>query len=85
LGGEVVVRAGVTCKRKLDSVDIDSDNLKENISSNRVAKELSPLGVPTTKRICREKTGTEWQTFLDVMKYGEEVLQSRKPRALHTI
>lgn len=82
MGGEVVVRAGVTCKRKLDSVDID--NLREHISPHRVAKELSPLGVPTTKRICREKTGTEWQTFLDVMKYEEEVLRSRKP-PLHTI
>jgi hypothetical protein len=24
------------------------------------------------KRICREKTGTDWQTVLDVIKYGEE-------------
>jgi hypothetical protein len=25
-----------------------------------------------TKRICREKTGTDWQTVLDVIAYGEE-------------
>jgi hypothetical protein len=27
---------------------------------------------PTVKRICREKTGTDWQTVLDVTAYGEE-------------
>ncbi|KAG2117612.1 hypothetical protein DEU56DRAFT_761350 [Suillus clintonianus] len=26
----------------------------------------------TVKRICREKTGTDWQTVLDIIKYGEE-------------
>jgi hypothetical protein len=29
------------------------------------------------KRICREKTGTEWQTVLNVIQYGEEREKSR--------
>ncbi|KAG2339315.1 hypothetical protein BDR05DRAFT_951235 [Suillus weaverae] len=47
---------------------------KENISPHHVPKELSPLCVPSTKRICCEKMGTEWQMVLDVIRYGEEVL-----------
>jgi hypothetical protein len=46
-------------KRKQDQADSD----KENISLTRH---------PAAKRICREKTGTEWQTVLDVVKFGEE-------------
>ncbi|KAG1729411.1 hypothetical protein EDD22DRAFT_853140 [Suillus occidentalis] len=31
-----------------------------------------PAPVLVVKRICREKSGTEWQTVLDVVKFGEE-------------
>jgi hypothetical protein len=30
------------------------------------------------KRICREKTGTDWQTVLDIIKYGDEQRERRK-------
>ncbi|KAG1870408.1 hypothetical protein C8R48DRAFT_670783 [Suillus tomentosus] len=81
--GELVVRAQDihnTRKRNLDDVDIDPNNecKKEDTSPNHAPKQLSPHhGVPCTKRICREKTGTEWQTVLDVIKHGEEVLRSK--------
>ncbi|KAG1817671.1 uncharacterized protein BJ212DRAFT_1299188 [Suillus subaureus] len=65
-------------KRKLDDDNINSDNScnKENISPYHVPG-LSPPGVPSTKHICRKKTGTEWQTVLDVITYGKEVLRSK--------
>ncbi|KAG2132820.1 hypothetical protein DEU56DRAFT_757311 [Suillus clintonianus] len=31
-----------------------------------------PTPAPAAKRIRREKTGTEWQTVLDLVKFGEE-------------
>ncbi|KAG1880011.1 hypothetical protein F4604DRAFT_1679146 [Suillus subluteus] len=52
-----------TRKRKIGGVDtIDKENI------------LFPNGrcTPTIKRICQEKTGTDWQTVLDVIAYGEE-------------
>ncbi|KAG1730222.1 hypothetical protein EDD22DRAFT_853027 [Suillus occidentalis] len=59
-----------TRKRKIDSCDgVDAD--KENIKIS-----LSHASAPTIKRICREKTGTEWQTVLDVVEYDKE--QQRK-------
>ncbi|KAG1897048.1 uncharacterized protein F5891DRAFT_1192472 [Suillus fuscotomentosus] len=67
-------------KRKRDDVDIDfeHDSNKENhISSYRAPKQPFPPGAPT-KRICREKTGTEWQSVLDITKYGEELLLSNQ-------
>ncbi|KAG0692047.1 hypothetical protein DFH29DRAFT_883161 [Suillus ampliporus] len=34
-------------------------------------KQASPTGpAPAVKRICREKTGTEWEMVLDVVKFG---------------
>lgn len=59
-----------TCKRKIDSHDgVDTVTDKENI--------MISLGhTPTIKRICREKSGTEWQSVLDVIEFGEE--QRRK-------
>ncbi|KAG1769181.1 hypothetical protein EDD22DRAFT_843691 [Suillus occidentalis] len=82
-----VKRAQATCntgnihKRKVDEVDIDfhNDPRKENISPHHdVPKQqiLSQAGV-RIKRICREKTGTEWQSVLDVLKYDEEMHGSR--------
>ncbi|KAG1728862.1 uncharacterized protein EDB91DRAFT_1253292 [Suillus paluster] len=52
-----------TRKRKIGGVDtIDKENV------------LFPngCGTLTIKRICWEKTGTDWQTVLDVIAYGEE-------------
>jgi hypothetical protein len=33
------------------------------------------------KRICREKTGTDWQTVLDINQYGEEI-QNRQNKTV---
>ncbi|KAG0695442.1 hypothetical protein DFH29DRAFT_880050 [Suillus ampliporus] len=87
VGGKVI-RAQVThntCKRKLDNVDVHSDNScnKENISPyDHVPEQLSPPGVPSTKCICCKKTGAEWQTVLDVIKYviNDEELEDEDER-----
>lgn len=48
----------------MDQANSDGDNSnKENILLTRPA--------PAAKRICREKTGTEWETVLDIVKFGE--------------
>jgi hypothetical protein len=52
-----------TRKRKFGGVDTVD---KENVLF------LNGRCIPTVKRICREKTGTDWQTVLDVIAYGEE-------------
>ncbi|KAG2108791.1 hypothetical protein BD769DRAFT_1392694 [Suillus cothurnatus] len=75
VGGVVQAQAthNTRRKRKLNDVDVDfeHDSDKENhISSCRAPKQPFSPGTPT-KRICREKTGTEWQSVLDVSKYGE--------------
>jgi hypothetical protein len=57
-----------TRKRKVGSIDNVTAN-KENV--------LFPNGAPAIKRICREKTGTDWQTVLDVNAYNEEQRQRR--------
>ncbi|KAG1774797.1 hypothetical protein EV702DRAFT_1047345 [Suillus placidus] len=67
--GEVVpVQAshttGARQTRKRNISDVDSrDSGQEN-------KYLNPA--PVVKRICREKTGTDWQTVFDIIKYSEE-------------
>jgi hypothetical protein len=62
----VAVATHQTCKRKIDSCDgVDAD--KENIKIS-----LSHASAPTIKCICWEKTGTEWQTVLDVVEYDKE-------------
>ncbi|KAG1892859.1 uncharacterized protein F5891DRAFT_986375 [Suillus fuscotomentosus] len=70
--------------RKLDDVDIDDDidddSDKENISPYHAPKQLSPPHA-STKRICREQTGTEWQSVLDVIKHGKEI-QSKQNEAV---
>jgi hypothetical protein len=71
---------GITCgtrnlKRTIECIAADSrdtDSDKENISLNCHGSFTPAIRVVTGKRICREKTGTEWQTVLDVIKYGEE-------------
>ncbi|KAG1722745.1 hypothetical protein EDD22DRAFT_854095 [Suillus occidentalis] len=82
VGDEAVIRAqasprrtsNATCrsrKRKIDQVASSGDNSdKEN---------MMPLTcpAPAMKRICREKTGTEWQSVLDIVKFSEE-LKGRK-------
>ncbi|KAG1723494.1 hypothetical protein EDB19DRAFT_1834576 [Suillus lakei] len=70
-GCKVIVQAQDSCtassntcqthKRKIGGVDTVN---KENI--------LFLNGIPATKHICREKTGTNWQTVLNVTVYGEE-------------
>ncbi|KAG1772865.1 hypothetical protein EV702DRAFT_1048474 [Suillus placidus] len=80
-----VIRAQATRntrnKRKVDDIDIDFNNdpRKENISPHHVPKQraLPPKAGVRIKCICREKTGTEWQSVLDVLKYDEEMHESR--------
>ncbi|KAG1744075.1 uncharacterized protein EDB91DRAFT_1080883 [Suillus paluster] len=65
-----------THKRKIGGVDtVDKENV------------LFPngCGTPTIKRICREKTGTNWQTVLDVIAYGEEQRNRRDKDMVVTI
>lgn len=50
-------------KRKIDNVQ-DHDTIKDS--------DIYQNFAPVVKRICREKTGTDWQTVLDIIKYGEE-------------
>jgi hypothetical protein len=63
-------------KRTIECITSDSrcdtDSDKENVSLNCHGSFTPAIRVVTGKRICREKTGTEWQTVLDVIKYGEE-------------
>ncbi|KAG1724997.1 hypothetical protein EDD22DRAFT_853750 [Suillus occidentalis] len=61
----------MTYKRKInshDGVDTDKENIKTTPSQGHNA--------PIIKHICWEKSGTEWQSVFDVIKYGEE--QERK-------
>ncbi|KAG2146229.1 hypothetical protein DEU56DRAFT_753730 [Suillus clintonianus] len=65
-----------TCKRKIDDdVDAKHDADKENISLS---------STPAIKRICREKTGTDWQSVLDINKYVEERLGYRQSKGTVT-
>ncbi|KAG1865743.1 uncharacterized protein F5891DRAFT_1187891 [Suillus fuscotomentosus] len=57
-----------TRKRKVALAGIDIVD-KENLN---VFLNATPGGPVAIKRICREKTGTDWQTVLDVIAYGEE-------------
>ncbi|KAG1822993.1 uncharacterized protein BJ212DRAFT_1477398 [Suillus subaureus] len=77
--------AGTTCqirKRKIDKT-VDT-NLKLPHYSDKenvlLSLSLDRTPVATIKRIRREKTGTDWQTVLDVVKYGEE--QQKKTPAV---
>lgn len=65
-----VWRPGQSLKRKSDHIDSDDNSNKENLPTTRPAVAV--------KRIRREKTGTEWQTVLDVVKFGEEDWQHRQ-------
>jgi hypothetical protein len=58
-----------TYKRKIEDIGTDTDRKNFDISPN-------PAPVETRKHICREKTGTDWQTVFDIIKYGEQ--QSRQ-------
>ncbi|KAG1792659.1 uncharacterized protein HD556DRAFT_1444336 [Suillus plorans] len=77
---EVILRAQleVSCakvacsthpKRKIDNIDPNHCTDKEKV---RLSSPSPDCTAPATKRICREKTGTDWQTVLDIIKHGEE-------------
>lgn len=51
---------GQPCKRKFEDADAE-----DNTDQGYIDK-------PAPKCICREKTGTNWQTVLDIIKYGEQ-------------
>lgn len=70
-----------TRKRKI-ACTISTDRDAHEDSENQPLNHHGSLDTPITiKRICREKTGTDWQTVLDLVKYGEE-RQSRQNEAL---
>ncbi|KAG1775008.1 hypothetical protein EV702DRAFT_1199857 [Suillus placidus] len=56
-----------THKRTIEDIDTEPDTDQEDfdVSSNHAPVE-------TQKRICREKTGTDWQTVLDIMSCGKQ-------------
>ncbi|KAG1723341.1 hypothetical protein EDB19DRAFT_1916167 [Suillus lakei] len=56
--------AGQTCKSKIKDIDAKHDIDQENIDK--------PVLVETRKHICWEKTGTDWQTVLNINKYSEQ-------------
>ncbi|KAG2119240.1 hypothetical protein BD769DRAFT_1672085 [Suillus cothurnatus] len=75
LGSEAMVQARTSCtrataarqthKRKIGDVDGNQDIDKEN-------RDVLLKPALVVKRICWEKTGTDWQTVLDIIKYGDE-------------
>jgi hypothetical protein len=67
-----------TRKRKIACVNADCGARKENESPIHHGSLSTPA---TVKRICQEKTGTDWQTVLDIVKYGTE-RRSRQNKAL---
>jgi hypothetical protein len=66
-----------THKRKIACVGVDCDAHKENESPGHHGSLSTPAAI---KRICREKTGTDWQTVLDIVNYSEE-RRSRQNKA----
>ncbi|KAG2085491.1 hypothetical protein BD769DRAFT_1681677 [Suillus cothurnatus] len=52
--------AGQPCKRKIKDADAEDDTDREYLDK------------PAPKRIRRERTGTEWQTVVNIMKWGEQ-------------
>jgi hypothetical protein len=54
-----------TRKRKIGDVDGNQDIDKEN-------RDVLLKPALVVKRVCREKTGTDWQTVLDIIKYSDE-------------
>ncbi|KAG1863496.1 hypothetical protein C8R48DRAFT_672988 [Suillus tomentosus] len=72
-GSKVVVQAQESCSASNGTRQTRKRNIRD---VDTVYKEnaLFPngCGTPAIKRICQEKTGTDWQTVLDVMAYGEE-------------
>ncbi|KAG2336225.1 hypothetical protein BDR05DRAFT_1006062 [Suillus weaverae] len=63
----IQAKAGHTHKRKIEDVDTEPDTNQEDfdVSSNHAPVE-------TRKWICQEKTGTDWQMVLDIVRYGEQ-------------
>ncbi|KAG1730433.1 hypothetical protein EDD22DRAFT_853004 [Suillus occidentalis] len=59
-------RKSITCKRKFEADNVKHDTEQENLNN-----PLNPAPV-RGKRIRREKTGTEWQTVLDITTYYEQ-------------
>jgi hypothetical protein len=57
-------------KRKLDIVDVENNNPGEE----RISTQSLPR---IAKRIRREKTGTDWQSVLDIVRHGEEQQANR--------
>ncbi|KAG2740264.1 hypothetical protein P692DRAFT_20823022 [Suillus brevipes Sb2] len=58
-----------TYKRKFDSHD--------GVDTNKEHIKTSQDHTRTIKRICREKSGTDWQSVFDVIEYGKEQQRRR--------
>jgi hypothetical protein len=68
------VAACQSYKRKIGDVQVnDNHDTAKGLENHGVYRNFAPV----VKRICREKTGTEWQTVLNVIQYGEEREKSR--------
>lgn len=70
--GEIIIPVQATlttsayqaCKRNISDVQVDSCDPDQEKESKNPA--------PAVKCICREKTGTDWQSVFDVIKYSKE-------------
>ncbi|KAG1767787.1 hypothetical protein EDD22DRAFT_844361 [Suillus occidentalis] len=77
-GRKAVVQAQDSCTASSDGVTHQTRKRKRLGGVDAIDKEnaqtlfQSGCTPATIKRICREKTGTDWQTVLDVTAYGEE-------------
>ncbi|KIK36438.1 hypothetical protein CY34DRAFT_16383 [Suillus luteus UH-Slu-Lm8-n1] len=82
-GGEVIIPVQATRttgahrarKRTISDVQVDSRDPDQEKESKNPA--------PAVKRICREKTGTDWQSVFDVIKYSEERQNSDRTNEGH--
>ncbi|KIK36770.1 hypothetical protein CY34DRAFT_16161 [Suillus luteus UH-Slu-Lm8-n1] len=87
-----ILPAALSHTTSLDSGSCRYDALSVRLAAHLLTrkdteKDLSPGLAPAVirgKRICREKTGTEWQTVLDINQYNEEI-QNRQNRQSKTV
>ncbi|KAG1769026.1 hypothetical protein EDD22DRAFT_949212 [Suillus occidentalis] len=85
-----ILPAAISHTTSLDSGSCRYDALSvrlaagQHLLTRKDAEDLSPGLAPAVirgRRICREKTGTDWQTVLDINQYGEEI-QNRQNKTV---
>ncbi|KAG1725140.1 hypothetical protein EDD22DRAFT_853725 [Suillus occidentalis] len=67
-------KAQLGCLTGLNVTRTRKDREVQVLDKDLLLSSPSPSPAPAVKRImiCREKTGTDWQSVFDVVKYGEE-------------